>query len=187
MNVDSHLAASLGFHTSKYLAVERERRWLCRAMPDGLELQTERITDLYVTGASLRLREARPVSGGSAILRLTRKADVDSCTRLLTTIYLSEEEFRILSSTLPSKRVHKLRHRLPPKSGVVTAIDEFQGELSGLVMAEAEFESAEQLSTFQAPPFAVLEVTGDLRFTGGALASQGLPHDLSELLAANAG
>ena len=63
--------------------------------------------------------------------------------------------------------------------------DEFEGELSGLVMAEAEFESVEQLSIFQAPPFAVLEVTEDARFTGGSLASHGIPHDLSELLAAS--
>ncbi|WP_284322706.1 hypothetical protein [Dyella acidisoli] len=91
----------------------------------------------------------------------------------------------MLSTSLPGKRVHKLRHRLPRKSGVVVAVDEFQGELSGLVMAEAEFESAEQLSTFPAPHFSRFEVTDDPRFTGGSLASHGLPHNLSELLAAN--
>ncbi|WP_233840442.1 hypothetical protein [Dyella sp. 2HG41-7] len=187
MDIDKHVAASLGFHTTKYMAVERERRWLCNAIPEGLELRTERITDIYVTGARLRLRQAQPLSGAPAILRLTRKADVDAYTRLITSIYLSDDEFRVLSNALPGNRVQKLRHRLPEESGVVVAIDEFEGELSGLILAEAEFESADQLVAFPIPHFASVEVTADLRFTGVALASSGLPLNFSELLGANTG
>lgn len=183
MSIDNHLTASLGFRRPAYMAVERERRWLCHGVPEGVELVTDRITDLYVTGARLRLSEARPLSGGSAILRLSKKADVDSNTRLITTIYLSEEEFGLLSNVLPGKRIHKLRHRLPPIDGVAMSVDEFQGELAGLVMVEAEFDSAEALARFSAPYFAGPEVTGNVRFTGGSLVSCGLPQNLPELLA----
>ncbi|RDS79250.1 hypothetical protein DWU98_19060 [Dyella monticola] len=67
------------------------------------------------------------------------------------------------------------------------AIDEFQGELCGLIMADAEFESLEQLSAFPAPHFAQREVTDDPRFTGAVLANSGLPDNLSERIAAYVG
>ena len=55
------------------------------------------------------------------------------------------------------------------------SLDEFRGELAGLLLVEAEFESDEALQRFSAPPFATREVTNDPAFTGGALAKHGLP------------
>jgi len=175
MTIDAHLAATLGFPTPDYTSVERERRWLCRAVPRELELLTERITDLYVDGARLRLREARPLSGAPAVLRLSRKGDVDERTRLVTSIYLSETEFALLAASLPGRRVCKLRHRLPRQDGVALMVDEFEGELAALLLVEAEFPSDERMSAFEPPPFAGREITGDSRYTGAALAYHGLP------------
>ena len=73
MCIDPGVASGLGFPRPHYTAVERERRWLCLEVPRDRVVRTEAITDLYVTGARLRLREARPVGGGAAMLRLTRK------------------------------------------------------------------------------------------------------------------
>jgi len=42
----------------------------CREVPREQIFRTEAITDLYVTGARLRLREARPLDGGPPMLRL---------------------------------------------------------------------------------------------------------------------
>ena len=53
----------------------------------------------------------------------------------------------------------------------------FSGSLSGLVMAEAELDTAELLAAFPTPAFALREVTHDLRFTGGQLATMGLPRE----------
>ena len=175
MDIAPDLAASLGFPTPAYTAVERERRWLCHAVPRELELRTERITDLYVEGARLRLREARPLSGAPAILRLSRKGDVDGRTRLVTSIYLTEPEFALLAASLPGRRVRKLRHRLPRQDGVVLMVDEFEDELAGLLLVEAEFKSDERMAAFVPPPFAGREITDDTRFTGAALARDGLP------------
>ena len=182
MDIAPDLAASLGFPKPGYAAVERERRWLCRGVPRELDLRTERITDLYVSGARLRLREARPLSGAPAILRLSRKGDVDARTRLVTSIYLSEAEFALLSAALPGRRVTKLRHRLPREDGVVLMVDEFEGELAGLLLVEAEFKSEERMADFAPPAFAGTEITADTRFTGAALAEHGLPADLAALV-----
>jgi len=182
MTIDQQIAAKLGFPKPEYTSVERERRWLCRQVPRELVRSTEEIADLYVTGARLRLREARPTDGGAPMLRLTRKADVDKHTRLITSIYLPEDEFSVLAASLSGERIRKLRHRLHSVPGVVLLVDEFQGELEGLFIAEAEFKTQEQLEAFVTPDFAVCEVTDDPEFTGGHLVKAGLPKELQKLL-----
>ena len=80
-----------------------------------------------------------------------------------------------MATALPCVRIKKLRHRLQRFAGVVMAIDEFQAELDGLILAEAEFETPELLAAFTMPDFAAREVTDDPRFTGSYLAGNGLP------------
>lgn len=175
MSIDPHLAAALGFHRMKYTVVERERRWLCAGVTRERIVQSLEITDVYVPDTRMRLRAARPLDGGTPMLRLTRKADVDARTRLISSIYLPPEEFAVLASALNGPRIIKLRHRLQVEGGVAVSVDEFQGELTGLVLAEAEFETAEALTAFPHPDFAIREVTDDERYTGGWLAMNGLP------------
>ena len=55
------------------------------------------------------------------------------------------------------------------------SVDEFQGNLAGLLLVEAEFESADELAAFPTPSFANRDVTSDVRYTGGALVKDGLP------------
>lgn len=175
MDIDKELASALGFPKPEYISVERERRWLCRDVPRELILRTEAITDLYITGTRLRLREARPIDGGASMLRLSRKADVNPETRLITSIYLPEAEFQALAAVLPGIQIRKLRHRLQSSSDVSMLIDEFQGDLQGLIMVEAEFKTPELLTNFPPPVFAAREVTDNPLFTGGYLAKNGLP------------
>ena len=66
MDIALKTAAALGFPKPHYTLVERERRWLCHEVPRSLVVQTEAITDLYVTGSQLRLREARPLEDDHA-------------------------------------------------------------------------------------------------------------------------
>lgn len=174
--IDAATAAALGWPKAKYAWVERERRWLCRAAPLDRVVRSETYTDLYVTGTQLRLREAIPSDGGPAMLRLGRKADVSPAVRLLTSIYLSPEEFRLLSS-LPGRTLRKTRHHLGKIAGIDVSVDVFEGALSGLIMAEAEFEDMETMARYPTPDFAVREVTEDILYTGGMLASAGLPAD----------
>ena len=174
MDIDPATAAALGWPKLKYAWVERERRWLCDALPEGLTGRAEAITDLYVTGTRLRLREAVPLDGGPPQRRLGRKADVDAATRLLTSIYLAPEEFALLAS-LPGRILRKTRHHLETAGGVLMAIDVFEGPLAGLIMAEAEFDTAEALAAFQPPAFVGREVTEDPAYAGGSLVANGLP------------
>ena len=172
--VDPDVARALGWPKSKYAWVEHERRWLCDRVPTDLVLRAERFRDLYVTGTHLRLREAIPDDGGAPMLRLGRKADVSPSVRLLTSIYLSAEEFGLLSD-LPGRVLTKTRHALGRIDGADVFVDVFGGDLTGLIMAEAEFENAESMAAWTPSEWMGREVTDDARFTGGRLAHEGLP------------
>jgi len=174
--IDPATAKALGWPKAKYAWIERERRWLCRGVPHERVVSTETFEDLYVTGTQLRLRHATPSDGGPPMLRLGRKADVSPSVRLLTSIYLSAEEFRLLSD-LPGARLRKVRHALGKVSGADLFVDVFEGALAGLVMAEAEFETVEAMTAFAMPDFAFKEVTEDVRYTGGRLVRDGLPSE----------
>ncbi|MCA3227575.1 MAG: hypothetical protein ING40_00845 [Burkholderiales bacterium] len=177
--VDPLIAAGLGFPKLRYVFVELERRWLCASLPQELVRETVQISDLYVSGSNLRLREERSLSGRAPMLRISRKVDVDNRTRLISSIYLAEPEFAMLKSALVGNGLGKRRHRLVGQDDqVILAVDEFDGPLSGLMLLEAEFPSLKALESFEAPWYAGQEVTSDFEFTGGALAARGLPHQL---------
>jgi CYTH domain-containing protein len=54
-------------------------------------------------------------------------------------------------------------------------VDEFQADLAGLFLAEAEFKTLEHLAVYPSPDFVTREVTFDQRYTGGHLVMYGLP------------
>jgi CYTH domain-containing protein len=79
-------------------------------------------------------------------------------------MYLNEAEYLTFSG-LPGSKLSKTRYSVPP-----FGVDVFTGNLTGLTMAEVEFENTEDEEKFQVPSEAVTEVTTDARFSGGRLA-----------------
>ena len=151
----------------QYARIERERRFLLGRFPAGAEVaHVRRLRDRYIEGTTLRLREMLD-DGCPARFKLTQKVPARASGAqqgMITTMYLSEAEFRVLSE-LPAKTLSKTRHSVPP-----FGIDVFEGTLEGLVLAEAEFDSAADADALAAPPFMLCEVSADDRFTGGQLA-----------------
>jgi hypothetical protein len=174
--MDDERAATLGFRKpEKYAAVERERRWLCRSLPDLPVIRAEAISDLYVENSHLRLREARPVGGGEPILRLSKKGDLAPDRRLISTLYLTPAEFALFAH-LPGRRLDKVRHYYAADAATLS-VDRFEGALAGLFLAEAEFADDAAMSAFPHPAFALREVTDDPRYTGGELVRAGIPDE----------
>ncbi len=150
----------------KYGRIEWERRFLLERFPRGAIITRVRhIRDSYIEGTSLRLRQQTD-SDGQTVFKLTQKLG-DKAQRvrqgLITSMYLTDAEFSVLAK-LPAKILTKTRHSMPP-----FGIDVFDGVLSGLVMAEAEFNSAAEAAALALPSFVNHEVTDDPRFTGGRL------------------
>jgi CYTH domain-containing protein len=150
----------------RYARIEWERRFLLRHLPSGVDVtRVRRICDRYIEGTTLRLRE-QSEGGNDTVFKLTQKVPqqaIGARQGLITSMYLTRDEFAVLAK-LPAKVLVKARHSMPP-----FGIDLFEHALSGLVLAEAEFSSAEEAAQLPPPSFLVQEVSGDLRFTGGRL------------------
>jgi CYTH domain-containing protein len=61
--------------------------------------------------------------------------------------------------------IRKTRHSVPS-----LGVDVFGPPLDGLVLAEVELDTEQELSAFESPAGALAEVTDDERFSGGRLA-----------------
>jgi CYTH domain-containing protein len=85
----------------------------------------------------------------------------------MTNLYLSVDEFNALKS-IPHMFIKKTRHHTIIGKNR-WAVDVFEGELTGLVMAEIECDSLEALMSIEPPEWAKEEVTQDPFFTGGNL------------------
>jgi CYTH domain-containing protein len=151
----------------KYAKIERERRFLLSQFPSDVNVVRVRcLTDRYINGTTLRLREQRE-DGAPTIFKLTQKVPVAAGAAQqgwVTIMYLAQDEFCVFAQ-LPAKKLCKTRYSVPP-----FGIDVFEGLLEGLVLAEAEFDSEVAASELVVPSFIVREVTTDSRFSGGRLA-----------------
>ena len=159
-------------YAPKYTRVERERRYLLRGLPDGLEANAPhaQITDNYVTGTRLRLRKHRWVPTNEWTLKLTQKhtpAPPDFSRTLITSIYLTEYEYEVLS-VFEGNELRKNRYPFE-HGGRLYSVDLFLGNLRGLVLAETDFDDDAEIDAFPLPSFAHLDVTRDELFTGARL------------------
>ncbi|HLJ90609.1 MAG TPA: hypothetical protein VKZ53_27625 [Candidatus Angelobacter sp.] len=164
----------------KYARIERERRFLLDRFPDEtIVTRVRHIRDRYIEGTTLRLRQQRD-SDGQVHFKLTQKLagrTEGAQQGFITTIYITNDEFDVFAQ-LPAKVLTKTRHSVPP-----FGIDVFEDGLSGLVLAEAEFDSAAEASALVPPSFVMHEVSDDIRFTGGYLVTvsrQELKRNLAE-------
>jgi CYTH domain-containing protein len=168
----SHLGAPI--REGKYARIERERRFLLTGPPvASTVVAARRITDRYLSGTRLRLRMSRHIDTGNYEYKLTQKIPTDApgpIQGLITNTYLSRAEYDVLAG-LPATVLSKTRLSVPPMG-----IDIFDGSLTGLIMAEAEFTSDATAAAFVPPAYCAAEVTDDPRFTGGRLVQADRDH-----------
>jgi CYTH domain-containing protein len=123
------------------------------------------ILDRYIEGTTLRLRRLEDQEG-HAIFKLTQKLPERTFPAQqgrITNLYLTAAEHEVLAP-LPAKTLRKIRYSVPP-----FGIDVFEETLKGLILAEAEFDSAAEASALAVPSFVVKKVSEDVRFTEGRL------------------
>lgn len=166
-------AADVSGKLEKYARVERERRFLLRELPPGLSLADPhlQIFDNYITGTRLRLRKARVPATREWTWKLTQKFAPDNppdySRTVITNIYLSQYEYEVFS-VFEGNELRKNRYPYEHE-GRTYAIDVFLGDLRGLILAETEFATDDEMRALALPPFAALEVTNEEMFTGARL------------------
>ncbi len=129
-----------------------------------------RIVDRYLRDTTLRLRRIED-EDGSVVYKLGQKvrprAESPEIVRL-TNLYLREDEYEMLRE-LPANELTKVRWHLPI-AGHAFVIDEFEGALVGLVMAELELVPGEPRQPVP-EGWEAVDVTDDDGYSGGRLAA----------------
>jgi hypothetical protein len=156
----------------KYAKLENERRFLVFDPPDLSGARVRLIEDLYLDDSRLRLRAITAFDGEPRQFKFCKKyGSDDPASGPIVNIYLSPEEHAVLCG-LPGRRLRKRRYTVA-HGGRSFSVDVFEGALAGLVMCEAEAESAEAIRALAFPSWARREVTADPFFSGGNLARIG--------------
>jgi CYTH domain-containing protein len=153
--------------------VEVERKWLVQRAPDeALAAPSELIEQGYLTigsdGAETRVRRRGErcfltVKSGTGMARAEHEVE------------LSPEQFAALWPATEGARLVKRRHVLPAHEGRVIELDVYEGRLSGLLVAEVEFDDPWGAESFVAPYWFGSEVSDDARYKNQRLALAGEP------------
>ena len=148
---------------------EFELTFLPRELPAGVRRSpAKEMLDIYVPTVSdhphLRIRKS------GERYEITKKEPAqgtDASHQIETTIPLSREEFEELAQ-IPGRRVEKTRYLYEEKDRTYE-VDVFGGELKGLVLADIEFASAEDMASYTRPDLMLAEVTNEKLLAGGML------------------
>jgi CYTH domain-containing protein len=153
-------------------AIELELTYLASAIPPELEnCEHKRLSDVYfpahATHAKLRIRQ----KGDTFELTKKTQADPnDAGNQREENIVLTLEEYGALAAG-EGRSVTKTRYYLP-YNGLTAEVDVFEGDLSGLVIVEFEFDTVESKQGFAMPNFCLADVTQEDFVAGGVLAGK---------------
>lgn len=150
----------------KYAVIERERRFVVAAIPEGVT-RTLCIEDHYIENTRLRLRCITAVDGG-VVHKLGHKVRLgeDASAIACTSLYLDDKEWELLLM-LPHRTLRKTRHIIE-RDGAVAAVDELE---DGSLVAEIDDSDS---APGPVPTWldVVQDVTQDEAWTGASRASR---------------
>jgi adenylate cyclase len=144
---------------------EIERKFIVSAIPDN-------------PGPGIRILQGYlPLAGEDIEVRVRRKGDDMVLTvkrghgldRGEQEVAIGAEVFETLWPLTEGHRIEKTRYELPHGDATIE-LDEFGGELEGLLVAEIEFDSRQASELFDRPEWLGREVTDDPEYTNRMLA-----------------
>jgi len=151
--------------------LEIEKRFLVKSLPNLDGVESKKTVDIYfpevVEHAVLR---ARHQGEQYELTKKTRNKTDNGYVMLEQTIDLSEKEFNFLY-TCSQRRIEKVRYYVPYQT-VIIEIDIFEHRLKGLILAEIEFDTEDELLAFKAPKWLGKEINDIDILAGGVLSGE---------------
>lgn len=149
------------------MAHEIERKFLVSELPPGIEgYPYNEIIQGYLRisddGTEQRVRKK-----GTRFLHTIKSGE--GLIREETEQEISEEQFNKLWPKTEGKRIYKTRYDIEYENFLIE-LDVYSDELEGLIVAEVEFESEAQSSSFVPPKWFGTEITHDERYKNKNLA-----------------
>jgi CYTH domain-containing protein len=154
---------------NKTYQTEFRRLFLIRDLPEPLTRADPhlQIFDNYIENTRLRLRRVRIPHTREQTWQMEHRfpaAENNLAVWKIAEVFLHEDEYAVFER-FEGREIRKNRYfyELDDKK---ILIDVFLGALWGLNLALVTSETEEEMEYFEAPPFAVLEVTNDKFFSG---------------------
>lgn len=149
--------------------MEIERKYLIPSLPERLEqYESKEIEQGYLcTDPVVRIRR----SNDSYIL--TYKGE-GLMVREEYNLPLTKEGYAHLREKVDGILITKTRYMIPFTGGLTIELDIFSGELSGLLLAEVEFQSEEEANRFIPPEWFGEDVTFSTKYHNSTLSQSGL-------------
>ncbi len=161
---------------------EFQRTFLLQNLPEQIQRSNShlQIFDNYIENTRLRIRSVRSpeTKEWTFILQQRFTLNEQNSHWKIAEIYLNETEHSIFepfekrkikkNERVESSEVRKNRYFLELNNKQIS-IDLYLGDLWGLILAKAAFETEKESYDFEVPKFSVLEVTNDEFFIGGNL------------------
>lgn len=149
--------------------------FLIETLPEPLTRASAHIQifDNYIPETRLRLRSVRDpeTREWTRILQQRFPVAEDNLSGIkIAEVYLSEAEYAHFEQ-FEGNEIRKNRY-FHEYDGRSFSFDVYLGPLWGLNMARVEFDSMDALEAFEAPPFAIFEVTNDRFFLGDILVTK---------------
>ena len=149
-----------------------QRRFLIDTLPEPITAASGhlQILDRYIAGTRLRLRQVR-IPGTDQYTRMLQQRIVlpNEIEIKLAEIHLNDIEYSIFESIERSEvRKNRYFHEFDQ---IPMAFDVYLGQLQGLKLALAEFETLDEAERMSMPEFSSHEVTHHPSFIGENLAA----------------
>lgn len=158
---------------NKPAPTELHRLFLVERLPEPLTTASAhlQVFDTYIPHTRLRVRQMRDPSTNHWTRMLQQRfcttEDAYAVTRLVE-MHLDDDEFAVFERMRGAEtRKNRYFHEF---DGASVVFDIYLGELSGLITAKVEFETREQMLSYEPAPFLIFEVTEDEFFETRCLA-----------------
>jgi len=138
--------------------IEIEKTFLIKRLPNNLsQYKSQKIKQGYISPNPYPLR----IRQKGDKFELTKKIPLkegDFSSFNETNIYLTKYEFNKLWKSV-EKSLEKTRYIIPLKNNLTAELDVFEKELKGLAFIEVEFNSQEEMDSFNPPNWFGRDVT----------------------------
>ncbi len=151
------------------LGTETERKFLINKIPFDLsKFEKRHIQQGYIsTSPTIRVRKM----DDEYFLTVKGSGNVSHDE---FEINITKEKFNHLWEKVEFNKIHKSRYLIPLENDLVAELDEYFGQLEGLLTVEVEFPSVEAANNFIPPSWFGKDVTEDSRYKNSSLSSRGL-------------
>lgn len=161
---------------------EFHRLFLIEKLPEPLGPASRhlQILDKYIEGTRIRLRQMRDPYSNERTQMLQKRIEPSTGAETRSAeVHLDDHEYSLFDH-FSGQEIRKNRY-FHEFDLVAYAFDMYLGQLKGLKLARAEFETGDEGRDFTPPDFSVIEVTNELFFSGEHLANKVFSEVASEI------